>query len=81
MKLPRDVSGAELANALGVLGYCIVRQTGSHLRLKTMLDGEHYITIPKHSPLRIGTLSAILSEVASHFKISRDDVVERVLLR
>lgn len=33
MKLPRDLSGSELAKALGRVGYRIVRQSGSHLRL------------------------------------------------
>ena len=32
MKLPRDISGAELAKALERLGYRITRQTGNHLR-------------------------------------------------
>jgi len=35
MKLPRNISGAELAGALKKLGYQITRQTGSHLRLTT----------------------------------------------
>ncbi|MCX5727868.1 MAG: type II toxin-antitoxin system HicA family toxin [Nitrospirae bacterium] len=42
------------------LGYSVTRQTGSHLRLMTSEHGEHHLTIPLHSPLRIGTLSAIL---------------------
>lgn len=35
MKLPRDISGLELANKLAVLGYEITRQNGSHIRLTT----------------------------------------------
>ena len=35
MKLPRDVSGVDLAKRLGRLGYEVTRQTGSHLRLTT----------------------------------------------
>ncbi len=31
MKLPRDLSGRDLARALKVLGYEITRETGSHL--------------------------------------------------
>ena len=31
MKLPRDVSGRELAKAVGILGYQVTRQTGSHV--------------------------------------------------
>ena len=57
MKLPRDVSGDDLAKALRVLGYETTRQTGSHCRLTTSLGGEHHVTIPRHSPLRVGTHS------------------------
>lgn len=72
MRLPRDLSGSDLAQALRKLGYSITRQTGSHLRLTTHEHGEHHLTIPLHSPLRIGTLSAILADVSSHFKLSRE---------
>ncbi len=33
MKMPRDLSGAELIKRLAVLGYKPSRQTGSHIRL------------------------------------------------
>jgi len=48
MKLPRDVSGADLADRLGRLGYAITRQTGSHLRLTTSEHDQHHVTIPNH---------------------------------
>ncbi len=35
MKLPRDLSGDDLARALQQFGYQPTRQTGSHLRLIT----------------------------------------------
>jgi predicted RNA binding protein YcfA (HicA-like mRNA interferase family) len=38
MKLPRDISGADLAKRLLRLGYTITRQTGSHLRLTTKVN-------------------------------------------
>ena len=75
MKLPRDLSGDELAQALKRLGYSITRQTGSHMRLTTQQLGEHHITIPCHNPLRVGTLNAILSDVADHFGQTRDDLL------
>jgi predicted RNA binding protein YcfA (HicA-like mRNA interferase family) len=78
MRLPRDLSGNDLAQALSQLGYSITRQAGSHLRLTTLQHGEHHITIPQHSPLRIGTLSAILTDVATHFDISRDQLVAQL---
>jgi len=78
MKLPRDVSGADLAKGLGRLGYEVTRQTGSHLRLSTSEHGQHHVTIPNHDPLRVGTLAGILGDVAAHFEISRDDLIQRV---
>jgi len=79
MKLPRDLSGPEFAKLLRNLGYTITRQTGSHLRLTTEEQGEHHLTIPNHSPLKVGTLSGILTDVARHFGISREDLLRRLL--
>lgn len=78
MRLPRDLSGNDLAQALRQLGYSITRQTGSHLRLTTLQHGEHHVTIPQQTPLRIGTLSAILADVATHFEISRDQLLDQL---
>jgi predicted RNA binding protein YcfA (HicA-like mRNA interferase family) len=78
MRLPRDLSGADLAHALHKLGYAVTRQTGSHLRLTTQEHGEHHLTIPEHSPLRIGTLSAILADVANHFELSREQLLHKL---
>jgi len=78
MRLPRDLSSAELIQSLKSLGYRITRQTGSHIRLTTDQHGEHHITIPQHNPLRIGTLSAILSDIADHFEMSRDALAKKL---
>lgn len=78
MRLPRDVSGEELAKLLGGYGYHITRQTGSHLRLTTTLKGEHHITIPLHSPLKVGTLSGILADVADHMQIPKETLVREL---
>ncbi|OGO61105.1 MAG: hypothetical protein A2029_09635 [Chloroflexi bacterium RBG_19FT_COMBO_47_9] len=75
MRIPRDISGIELAKKLNKYGYTITRQTGSHLRLTTFQNGEHHITIPQHSDLRVGTLSAILTDLADHLSMSRDDLI------
>lgn len=78
MKLPRDLSGRDLAQALGVFGYAITRQTGSHLRLTTQEGGEHHLTIPDHAALRVGTLAFILGEIAGHFQLERAEVIRRL---
>lgn len=59
MKLPRDLSGRELAQALRIFGYEITRESGSHLRLTTTEQGEHHLTIPDHKSLAVeGVTSA-----------------------
>lgn len=78
MRLPRDISGQALALSLKRFGYQKTRQTGSHLRLTTSENGEHHITIPQHDALRVGTLAAILDDVAQHFQISRDELLEQL---
>ncbi|MBE0599355.1 MAG: type II toxin-antitoxin system HicA family toxin [Desulfuromonadales bacterium] len=75
MRLPRDLTGNELAKALAALGYQITRQTGSHIRLTTARDGEHHVTIPAHNPLKIGTLAAILTDLETHHRISREELL------
>ncbi|MBU3663178.1 MAG: type II toxin-antitoxin system HicA family toxin [Bacteroidetes bacterium] len=79
MKLPRNVSAQDLIKGSKKLGYEVTRQTGSHIRLTTHQNGQHHITIPNHDPLKIGTLSAILSDIASHFGISKEEVIETIL--
>ncbi len=71
MKLPRDVSGQDLARRLRRYGYDVTRQVGSHMRLTTQERGEHHVTIPAHDHLRVGTLEYILASVAHHFGLDR----------
>ena len=75
MKIPRDVSGHDLVNALKFYDYFVSRQTGSHLRLTSSKMGyDHHITVPNHEILKIGTLNAILISVATYLKLSRKQV-------
>lgn len=60
MKTPRNLSGSELTKNLEKLGYVVVRQKGSHVRLTTLQNGEHHLTIPAHNPIKVGTLAEIL---------------------
>ncbi len=79
MKLPRDMGGEELAALLGRYGYKIIRQTGSHIRLTSTSKGfEHHITIPRHKPLRVGTLSSIVNEIAAYLEIERQKLVKEL---
>jgi predicted RNA binding protein YcfA (HicA-like mRNA interferase family) len=78
MKLPRDISGPDLARALRKLGYQVTRQTGSHLRLTSEERGQHHVTIPNHDAIKVGTLSGILADVAGHLQISREELIQRL---
>ncbi|MEW5938067.1 MAG: type II toxin-antitoxin system HicA family toxin [Chloroflexota bacterium] len=76
MKIPRDLGGEELARLLKKYGYAVTRQVGSHMRLTTLQGGDHHVTIPRHNPLRLGTLNSILKDVAGHIGVSRDELFE-----
>jgi predicted RNA binding protein YcfA (HicA-like mRNA interferase family) len=78
VRLPRDLGGDDLAALLGRYGYAVTRQTGSHLRLTTIQGGEHHVTIPRHGALRVGTLSAVLHDVAEHLGLSRQALMEEL---
>ena len=79
MKLPRDIRGSELAALLGQYGYRVTRQTGSHIRLTSSRKGtEHHVTIPAHKQVSIGTLSALVTDVARYLEMDRRELA-RVL--
>ena len=76
MKLPRDVSGRDLVKALcRDWAYRQVHQAGSHIILQTDTPQSHRISIPDHSPLRLGTFNAILRTVAIAKQVSKDDLL------
>ncbi|MBL5982116.1 periplasmic or secreted lipoprotein [Petrotoga sp. HWH.PT.55.6.1] len=78
-KVPRNISGKELADLLGKYNYKILRKTGSHLRLNSDYMGySHNITIPDHKFLKIGTLNSILRDVSEYLKITKEQMVEEI---
>ena len=73
MRLPRDLSGSELARLLRKYGYEVSRRAGSHLRLTSSIMGtENHVTIPAHKNLKLGTLASIVTEVARYLKKDRE---------
>ena len=75
-KLP-VISGDELIKLLTKLGYEIVKQKGSHVRLRKKTEiGEHNITVPKHKEIAKGTLNDILSKVSLWNNISKEELVK-----
>lgn len=75
MKIPRDLSGEQLVRLLRKLGYQIVRQKGSHIRLTTDEPTEHHLTIPNHDPIKLGTLNGILSDIAEHKQLTKEELL------
>ncbi len=76
MKLPRDVSGRDLVKALcRDWGYRQVNQVGSHIILQTDAPIPHRVSVPDHSPLRLGTFNAILRAVAQAKQTTKDEVI------
>jgi predicted RNA binding protein YcfA (HicA-like mRNA interferase family) len=65
MKLPRGVSADRLIRALERVGYEVIRQKGSHIRLRHQGPPAHTITVRLHSPLKTGTLHGILAEISA----------------
>jgi predicted RNA binding protein YcfA (HicA-like mRNA interferase family) len=79
VRVPRDVSGSDLAKALRVLGYEQTRQDGSHIRLTTQIMGEHHVTILAQKRLKVGTLlNGILKPVAAHHRITVEELLQRL---
>jgi len=79
VRIPRDIDGTKLVKSLRVLGYERVRQDGSHIRLTTMVNGTHHVTVPAHKPLKTGTLlGGVLKPVAAHHRLTVEELVRQI---
>lgn len=77
MKIPRDLSGQDLAAALcRHWGYEKVNQVGSHIVLQTAEPSPHRIAVPAHKAVRVGTLNGILRSVANHKGVDRQAILD-----
>jgi predicted RNA binding protein YcfA (HicA-like mRNA interferase family) len=80
MKLPRDLSGRELANGLCKhWKYREAAQEGSHLLLITDDPSHQRIAIPLHRSVKVGTLNNILRAVAAHKSTTRETILKTIL--
>lgn len=69
MELPQ-ISGFKLIKILNKLGFRVVRQKGSHVRLEKITPGGVIkLTVPIHDRLKKGTLSRIIKDS----KINEED--------
>ena len=79
MKVPRDLSGAQLVKVLcRDWGYRQVHQEGSHIILQTDTPAPQRLSVPNHNPLRIGTLNSIVRVVAMHKGVDRQTLLDSV---
>jgi predicted RNA binding protein YcfA (HicA-like mRNA interferase family) len=61
-KLP-VVSGQKVVRALERIGYRVVRQRGSHIRLRDETEPSHLpVTVPDHRTVKPGLLRKILRD-------------------
>lgn len=57
------ISGSEAIAALRRIGYEVVRQKGSHVRMRHPTDeARQPLTVPDHRELKSGTLRAIIRD-------------------
>ena len=78
MKIPRDIGASRLIQSLRVLGYEVTRQNGSHIRITTEREGQHHEVIPNHSPIKIGTISSILKNIAAHHRLTLEELLQQL---
>jgi predicted RNA binding protein YcfA (HicA-like mRNA interferase family) len=77
-RLPQ-ASGQDVVKLLTSLGYEVVRQRGSHIRLRFVIEEKtHFITVPDHRTVAKGTLSDILTAVSRATNIPKKDLRERL---
>lgn len=62
----------EVLKVLHKHGFVVQRQSGSHVQL-AHADGR-YVTVPRHNPIKVGTLKSILFQA----KISREQFLKQV---
>lgn len=78
-KIPRDMGADKLIKLLKTFGYEKTRQNGSHIRIQCEKnDTIHKITIPNHNPIKIGTLSNILENIAAYQKLSKEQLIQKL---
>lgn len=78
MKLPRDLCGEDVVKGLVKIGYVVVRQKGSHIRLTTDRNGQHHVTVPNHQSIKVGTLAGVFKDVSEHLGVERDELLREM---
>lgn len=77
-KTPRNLHGKKLGERLKRLGYFDDFHHGDHFIYTTLEKGEHHVSIPQHKPMKVGTLSAILKDIARHHGLTVQELLSRL---
>ena len=49
------------------------------MRLASNFMGyEHHVAVPRHNPLKVGTLDGILGDVAEYLEIGQDELMQEL---
>jgi hypothetical protein len=78
VRIPASLTPEELSAALSNGGYAVTRQSGHHLRLTTLIRGEHHVTFPRMQPLGVDVTTAVLRAVAKHHRQSVEEMADRL---
>jgi predicted RNA binding protein YcfA (HicA-like mRNA interferase family) len=70
-KLPSP-TGEELIAALQKIGFCVVRQKGSHVRLKH--EDNRVVTVPVHGRTAIG--KGLLLKILRDADLTKDELID-----
>jgi len=67
----RVLSGSEVVQALGRLGFEVAGQKGSHVKLRRIVDGQKQtLVIPMHTTLDRGTVQVIYRQAQSYVDVA-----------
>ncbi len=73
------ISGRELIRRLEkAYGYEIIRQRGSHIRIRTYIGGKHSLTVPDYKELDRKIVDGILTAVARHRGLSKKEIIDEL---
>jgi hypothetical protein len=49
--------------------------------VSTFMGYPHFVAVPRHNPLRVGTLDGILGYVAEYLEIGQDELMQELFGR
>jgi predicted RNA binding protein YcfA (HicA-like mRNA interferase family) len=76
VRVPKDLYGRDFANHLiRKWAFRELRQTGSHIILRTEIPTRYTVSVPAHKPLRPGTLREMISAIADHKQMDRSEIL------